>query len=475
MAVAAVAAMAVTSCVEVEDSGKKQEIELNENLTLTVEIDNVTSTTAKVKVTHDGLSSDSWFGILTSDVDTNEQEIINSAVDKFVADGASEGLHKSKSYVSVLKELEPQTSYKYIAFGLTEDGVVYGNSASYEFITEAEQSSGGNEGDNDNDDEQQISGSMRVNSAWSVRYIGAGELHEQKFDHIVEVKSTDNNPYVVTIVYASEWNPLFLPELGNALIVDLKEYLAYFNQAYNTNYTLNDMLYRGDGQDAFNLDPGYYKAVAIGVNGEGNLTNLYAVSETFEVKEPIATDAYKAWLGNWKVTGRNNLTSDILVTTKVANKSFYMLGWSGVSDWSVAVDYNAELDSMFFYSQIVAYDFNLGDYGIGDIYFLAGDDEGYFYQMSGSGYGIAIGGILDDGARAIVQYGVGVTDYPSFDKMFFMAKIGNDYYDISMSQSPTYPCIMEPIEEPTTTSRMGLCSTSLKKPTQSFKLTPHKW
>ena len=53
--------------------------------------------------------------------------------------------------------------------------------------------------------------------------------------------------------------------------------------------------------------------------------------------------------------------------------------------------------------------------------------------------------------------------------------IYKDYYDISMSQSPTYPCIMEPIEEPTTTSRMGLCSTSLKKPAQSFKLTPHKW
>jgi hypothetical protein len=478
LAMAAITAVLMTSC---DSTFVGLEVKPNDKLTLNIEIEDVTATTAKVKVTHDGQASDSWYGLLTTSVNENEEQLITEAAAQFVANGTGEGLHKSKNYVSILKNLEPQTAYKYIAFGLTAEGKVYGNSASYEFITEAQDTPGGNEPDDPNvDPEDPVVGSMRVNSAWKVRYKGAGVLYEQNYDHVVEVKSTDNNPYIVTVVYASEWNPIYLPELGEALIVDMKEYLAEFNKSNGTNYTLNDMLYRGDAADAFDLYPGYYKAVALGVTADGRLSNLYAVSDTFEVKEPVATDAFKAWLGNWTVVGSNSLNCELTITTHVANRSVWVLGWSGVSDWSINVDYNRDRDDLTFYSQLVAQNFDFGTYGVGDVYFLAGDDEGYFYQMNSSGYGIAIAGILDDGTRAIVQYGVGVTDYPSFDKMFFMAKIGNDFFDISMDASPIFPCIMAPHEQSSPASLsvgksyIGSRYTSLRKPATKFVLTPRK-
>ncbi|MBQ9138440.1 MAG: hypothetical protein IJX65_07395 [Alistipes sp.] len=471
VAMVAVAAIAMAACDEGSES-KGDDAKLNQELVLEVDVDNITATTAKVKVTHNGLATDTWYGFLTEDVYDSEEELIAMAAEQFAAEGTGEGLRKSKSYVTVLKELTPDTAYKYIAFGMTAEGVVYGSSASVEFTTEAS----GSSGDENESGDQTVNG-MTLHSAWTLRYIGAGTLYEQKFDHIVEVKSTDTNPYVVTVVYASEYDPKYLRELGEELIVQMKEYLAYFNQANNTTYTLNDMLYRGDGAEAFDLEPGYYKAVAIGVKADGTLSGLYSTSDTFEVKTPIATDAYKAWLGEWTILGANNVTNSISLTTKMPNKSLYMVGWSNISDWSVEVEYNSDLDSLFFYSQLVAEDVDFGtEYGVGDVYFLGFDDDDYFYTTGSGDYYICIAGILDTGARGIARYGVGVTDYPQFNRMSFMAHIGDEYYSIADLEKDvlTYPALF--VESAQTTSAAehlkGNCCFAKLRSEREYTLIP---
>lgn len=472
MAMVALATIAFAACDEVTKPQEEQKPQVNENLTLAVDVEDITATTAKIKVSHDGQATDTWFGFLTEEVDISEQELIEVAAAEFVASGSYDGLRKSKNYVTIVKELKPETAYKYIAFGLTTDGVVYGNSSSVEFTTEAEQSTGG--GDNTDPEDGTVNG-MTPNPAWSLQYVGADTLHEQKFDHVVKVTSRDTNPYVVTVVYASEYNPKDLRELGETLIVELKEYLAYFNNANGTNYTLNDVLYRGDGAEAFDLVPGQYKAVAIGIRADGTLSGLYATSDTFEVKEPIATDLYNAWLGQWYVQGSNSVIHNLNLTKGIANKTIYMTGWSNISDWPVEVEYDAELDALFFFSQTVATGVDFGSYGVGDVYFLGFDDDGYFYTNGTGDYGIAIAGILDTGARAIVRYGVGVTDYPEFNRMSFMAKIGEDYYSVADIEKDVmnFPAVFsrEPIvAQYKATSRCRY--TNLQRPTSRFRLTP---
>ena len=465
--------IALAACGEATKVQEEQKPQLNENLTLAVDVEDITSTTAKIKVTHNGQTTDTWYGFLTEDVDISEQELIEVAAAEFVASGSYDGLRKSKNYVTILKDLKPETTYKYITFGLTIEGVVYGNSSSVEFMTEAEQGSGGSEPTPDPGDGT-VNG-MSLNPAWSLQYVGADTLHEKKFDHVVKVTSRDTNPYVVTVVDATKYDPKDLRELGELLIVDLKEYLDYFNNANGTKYTLNDILYRGDGAEAFELIPGQYKAVAIGVRADGTLSGLYATSDTFEVKEPVATEGYVAWLGQWYIQGSNSVINQLNITKSVTNKSVLVTGWSNITDWPIEVDYDAELDALFFFSQIVATDVDFGSYGVGDVYFLGFDDDGSFYTNAAAEYGIAIAGMLDTGARAIVRYGVGVTDYPEFNRMSYMAKIGEDYYSIASIDKDVlnFPAVFSREAIVASHSATSRCHfVKLQRPASRFRLTP---
>lgn len=444
MAMVAFATIALGACEE-PDNGKEQgkNPNLNHNLTLTVDIESITTQTAKVKVTHDGSSNDTWLGFYTADLSKGDLELIEEQATAYKAGTSTSQLRASKSYIQILTNLSEGTTYKYIAFGLSDEGEVYGNYGALEFTTQGVNTDPGN-GDNGNPDTPPVNG-MTLNKAWSVEYIGPGTLYEQNVDNIVKVTSVDKNPYLMTVVYASEWDESALKELAEYVVSDYVAYIQDFNAAYGTSYTLEEMLFVGDGYDAFNLYPGYYKALAIGVNPNGTISGLYAVSETFEVKEQVATAAFKAWLGNWEVVGNNEVTYTINLSNGLANKFFYMSYWEGDQDFMVRVDYNAELDALFFYSQLIQEAVNFGDYGLGDLYFVGFDREGGLYTTEGGDYGIAIAGILDGGQRAIVRYDDdSVQDYPFFDYMQYIADLDGKYYRLTNAEVLQLPAAMNP-------------------------------
>lgn len=449
MAMVAFATVAFVACDEPEEQKNPN---LNHDLTLSVDVDNITTNTAKVKVTHDGSSADSWYGFVTSEVTKSDKALIEEQAAAYKASAATSSLHSTKSYVQLLTNLAAGTTYKYIAFGLSEDGEVYGNYGVVEFKTQGT-SSGGNGGGNDGGNDEGGNGDgggttvngMRENPAWSVEYIGAGILHEQPFDNIVKVTSVDKNPYIMTVVYASEWDTAGLKELAEYMVADLKAYIDEFNYSAGTSYTIADWLFVGDGYDAFNLFPGYYKAVALGVDTAGKVTGLYAVSETFEVKEQVASAEFRAWLGNWEIVGNNDVTYTINLSNGLANKYFYMSYWEGDMDFVVRVDYNAQLDALFFYSQLIYEDVNFGEFGYGDLYFVGFDKEGGLYTTEGGDYGIAIAGTLDGGQKAIVRYeDDSIQGYPFFDYMQFIADINGRYYRLTNAEVLQLPAAMNP-------------------------------
>ena len=182
----ALAALAVMAAFACEKDPKGDGPALNEELELTVDVEDITFTSAKVKVTHDGEKSDTWYGFLTENVESDEDSLIIAAVEAYMGGESSEGLRRSKSYVKVLKDLKPGVAYKYIAFGLSADGVVYGTSASVEFVTIPSDSPAPEAGN------PAVDG-MTVNPAWTVNYVGKGVLYEQEYDHVITVNSTDRN------------------------------------------------------------------------------------------------------------------------------------------------------------------------------------------------------------------------------------------------------------------------------------------
>lgn len=437
----------LVACSDKEEKGSATAEELN----LRLEVEDITATSAKIKVAHNESADKSWYGFLSRNTSLSKEALAAEAVEAYLRNEGS--LHQSRQYVEVLRELDPATDYRYIAFGLKADGERYGEVSEVSFST---LEAGSNDDNNNPDAPDEING-MHRNDDWMVRYTGAGVIGDQSYDHIVAVKSFDTNPYAITIVYAEYYNPAELYGMAELLLEDMKAYLAEYNAAYGTAYTVGDMLYTGDNMDAFNLEPGRYRAVAVGYTKSGEISGLYAVSEEFEVAVPIASEAYKAWLGDWTILGANNVSCDITLESKTPNKSFYMTGWEGFS-LPVVVEYDKQLDALYFYAQLVAENYDLGaEYGLADIYFFGSDRDGYYYSIEEGEYYIGIAGILDDGQRAIVQFGVNTPGYPAFKQMFFMAhfKESNDYKAFHAEEEiPTYISAMSPAASSSVKPRM---------------------
>lgn len=448
---AAMAVMAVFACEKTPEGGGSS---LNEDLELVVDVEDITLTSAKIKVTHNGQKSDTWYGFLTEIVAGDEEELISQAVEAYMNGDSSEGLRKSKSYVTVLKDLKPGTAYKYIAFGLSADGKVYGSSASVEFETKLDGTGSGPGGQTPGNPE--VDG-MKLNPAWTVNYVGEGVVNGEDYDHVVTVNSTDRNTYAITIVYASLWNLDDLYDMAVLFAEDLVAYVDEYNDYYGTSFTVGDALYSGTASDAFDLYPGYYIAVALGITPEGKVSGLYATSEVFEVKEAIPTEQYKSWLGDWTIVGENDVEFTVTLSRHVANRSFWMYGWEGFEDIPVDVEYSEERNDLTFYAQLVQENYYLEEYDVtANMYFLGGDVDDNFYTVTDGNYGIAIAGVLEGGQRALVRYGVNQPGYPKFMSMFYAAEVDGQYMCFTETENlPTFRGIaeMNPVETQSAAAR----------------------
>lgn len=451
---AAIAVMVSFACqMGMEDQSGKEA--LNEDLELSVDVEDITYTSAKIKVTHNGDKNDTWYGFLTEYVDLEEDVLIEMEVQAYVDGGSADGLRKSKSWVKIVDELKPGKRYKYIAFGLSAEGTVYGSYASVEFKTT--ESSGGNadggNADGGNADVETDAKYMRLNPNWTVTYGGEGVIDGEKYDHVVSVTSKDNNTYAITLVYASLWDESQLLEMSKLFAEDLMAFLAEYNQAYATDLTLSDVLFKGTCMDAFEInEPGYYMAVALGITPSGKVSGLYAVSDMFEVKEEIPTEEYNAWLGDWTIVGQNKKEFQVHISRHLNNKSFWMSGWEGISEeFAMLVDYNEERNDLTFYSQIIAENYPIEDMGTCNIYLLGLDEDGSTYNLTEGEYAIAIAGILDTGRRAVVRYGYGEQGYPTFVSMLYVAEIGGELFRFTDNDEdlPSFKGIaeMNPVEQ----------------------------
>ena len=452
-AVAAIAAMAVFACEKAPEGGGSS---LNEDLELVVDVEDITLTSAKIKVTHNGQKSDTWYGFLTEIVAGDEEELISQAVEAYMNGDSSEGLRKSKSYVTVLKDLKPGTAYKYIAFGLSADGKVYGSSASVEFETKLDGTGSGPGNGGQTPGNPEVDG-MKVNKAWTVNYVGEGVVNGEEYDNVITVNSTDRNTYAITVVYASLWNPDDLYDMAVLFAEDLVAYVDEYNEYYGTSFTVGDALYSGTASDAFDLYPGYYIAVALGITSEGKVSGLYAISDVFEVKEAIPTEQYKSWLGDWTIVGENDVEFTVTLSRHVANRSFWMYGWEGFEDIPVDVEYSEERNDLTFYAQLVQENYYLEEYDVtANMYFLGGDVDDNFYTVIDGNYGIAIAGVLEGGQRALVRYGVNQPGYPKFMSMFYAAEVDGQYMCFTETENlPTFRGIaeMNPVETQSAAAR----------------------
>lgn len=406
----------------------KEEVELNQNLEFTLEMTSVEADQAKVKVSHNGEAKDTWYGFYTEDVTGNELTVINDEIDAMLAEGKISGLKRSRATTVTLRNLTPATEYKYIVFGLSEKGEFYGTHASVKFTT------------------LKAEVQFKENPAWSVAYTGPGEINGTNYEHTVTVTSNDNNPYFITAVTAEELDEYGVKAIAEDNLDYYKSYLAEFNKDNGTNLTINDVLFQGNGMDAFMLEAGYnWVALAIGVGTDGEISGLYATSEVFTIEEEEASEAYASWIGDWTWTGSNGVSWDITFNKGVSNSSYYLIGWEGL-ELPIAVDWYEEYGMW----QINAQDLgeaSFGSAGNGTIY-LVGNDGKYFYTIDEGIYPVCMGGDVE-GGRICIGYSeedeeTGEVVF-ALDHMHYIADIAGQYYGISETDTwPSFPITITP-------------------------------
>lgn len=366
-----------------DDTQKEPQTSLNQNLDFTLEVLSVEAQAAQIKVTHNGKATDTWYGFYTTDMSKSNADLIQAEVETLLASGKVNGLMSKTSATVNLSDLEPQTEYRYVVFGLSSDGEVYGMFKSVKFTTKTGEVE------------------YRKNSAWKVEHQIISRLFGTLYPHTVAVTSTDDNYYFILATTPGDLESVGIKAIAEQSLADYNSYVEKFNAENGTTYTVIDLLYKGSNIEPTYLTAGEWYGLAIGVNPDGELSGLYAVSELITIENKEATPEYSAWVGDWTITGSNGITQNVTFRELIPDVYFAMSGYEGADaeGLDVLVEWDAENGLWYIYNQnIGTFGFNTGD---ADIWFAGMDPEGNLYL---SEVPLCFGGVFEDGTFGALGY-----------------------------------------------------------------------
>lgn len=124
-----------TGCMEVININTPDTSE--DGIEFNIEVSEPTSSGATFLITNNGSDKNTWCAFAYDDVNTTTEAAINRKVKELsaTADGIGEALQRGSRRIRIADGLEAATRYKYVVFGLTPEGTIYGKPASCEFKT----------------------------------------------------------------------------------------------------------------------------------------------------------------------------------------------------------------------------------------------------------------------------------------------------------------------------------------------------
>ena len=111
---------------------KEQKPEAPETpVTFTVALNSVEAEYVEVVVRHDGAKDNTWYGFVTTDLTSTEEDLIQAQLSQVTP----ASLHVGQVQTVAIRNLEEVSNYRYIAFGTDKDGKRYGVPGSLVFNT----------------------------------------------------------------------------------------------------------------------------------------------------------------------------------------------------------------------------------------------------------------------------------------------------------------------------------------------------
>lgn len=294
-------AAALCGCEEVVQETKKSNVEF------TVRVSEVAYNYARVTVKHDGPDDITWYGFLTPDVSTNEFEIFYDKYSEIMTSGNRLELKKEQERNILLENLEEDKSYRYVVFGIKENGELYDNVGigSVEFKT------------------VKNIYVLTETDDWQLNRLGRSEDRTKELIEVVSKKGGRFGWNYISKESIDIWNKeypdgyeLWVDDIYmttvNAIQMFALEQISTIQYYMSNGYKLSDLTYVHEPGKPFELNrlaSGEYYLVAYGFAGDGQHTQTYSVQE-ITIEEETATKEYDQWLGNYIFSGEVDMTED---------------------------------------------------------------------------------------------------------------------------------------------------------------------
>lgn len=279
-----------------------------ENITLSVRVSEVSFDYARITVKHDGPEDITWYGFLTTDVNKNEFTLFYEKYAELLQSGDLQSqLRRETERNILLEDLEEETSYKYIAFGLTDSGELYENVGMgyIEFKT------------------NRNIYILEQTEDWTIRRLGR---NEDQTKELIEIMPNRGGRYAWNYISKEaieDWDEeypdgyeLWVDDIYMTTVNGLQMYaleqISTIQYYLMNGYELTDITYsREDSTEPFEVDrlsSGEYYVLAYGFNGTDH-TQTFSVAE-IKIDEEEAEPAYTNWLGTYTFSGLADVTQD---------------------------------------------------------------------------------------------------------------------------------------------------------------------
>lgn len=127
LAITVILASLAVSCVKEQPKEEAPETPVS----FTVQLNKADAEYAEVVVRHDGQKDATWFGFVTTDVNSSVEDLIAAQLSNVNANS----LHVGNVQTVALRNLEEYVNYRYVAFGISADGERYGEPGNLAFST----------------------------------------------------------------------------------------------------------------------------------------------------------------------------------------------------------------------------------------------------------------------------------------------------------------------------------------------------
>lgn len=258
-----------------------EETEVQDNVTMSLRLDEAFQEKAYVRVNHDGDPGDVWYYAVTEDLESAADSLLKGEISAAInADGYLLGNVGTNKSITI-DSLSANSLYRVIAARVLTDGSITGNVAELVFKTLRDLDV------------------FEEHPSWRIEY-KERRVSKDNPDEESEIFSCtigdSKDTYVPCLLSKND----FKNSYGENLRSCFEDYVAFRNQ---NNVKWHNVVLAEDCEHVEDrLRSGDYMVFMVGIDSLGVLTGYYA-KEEFAITQDPATEAYRAWLGNWTLKG----------------------------------------------------------------------------------------------------------------------------------------------------------------------------